>query len=145
MLLSGRRKTFFVVETIKKILKEWSGEDESFPGGKLDILINIAAQTLTNPVSVERVAILNEVELQKLLGKASFVVENGYEATIRGGYQMLGGLIEANGGLEYKMNQGKFVTEVSDSSHSHQTPHQNHPGYKPSPKSPMKTSYQLPA
>ena len=106
------------MQTIKKILKELSGGNEAFPGGKLGFLINTAAQTLTNPVSAERVAILNEFELQKLLGEASFVVENGYEATVRGGCQMLGGLIEANGGLEHKMNQGKFVTEVSDSSPS---------------------------
>ena len=60
-------------------------------------MINNAAQTLTDPIAAETKAIQNEIRLQRLLGNTSSVVANGYEATIRGGSQMLGGLIEAQG------------------------------------------------
>jgi len=78
-------------------LQEWDGDNSGRSDGKLDILINKAAQTLTDPIAAETKAIQNEMRIQRLLGDTSSVVANGYEATIRGGSQMLGGLIEAQG------------------------------------------------
>ena len=77
-------------------MKGWSSGKEAFPNGKLDILINNAAPTLTDPIEAEKEAILSEAKLRMLLGSASPVIENGYEATVGGGSQMLGGLIEAS-------------------------------------------------
>ena len=65
---------------------------------KLFILVNNAAQTLTDPVQAEQKAIANESKLRQLTinNGQSTVVSNGYNAHVRGGSLMPGGLIEAS-------------------------------------------------
>ncbi|MCJ1458696.1 hypothetical protein MMC28_009070 [Mycoblastus sanguinarius] len=99
------KDVFRFVATIKDILREWDYGAASKSGGVLHILINNAAQTLADPIATEKKAIQNEMKLQKLLGGASSVVENGYEATIRGGSRMLGGLVEASELTEPEISQ----------------------------------------
>ena len=89
------KNVFDLVETIKTILQEWCGKNVESSIASLDILINNAAQTLTDPISAEILAILNEVKLQQRLGNTSCVVDNGYEVTIRGGSRTIGGLLQA--------------------------------------------------
>lgn len=90
------KDVFRLVGTIKKILYEWQAEDET--AGRLFLLINNAAQTLTDPVSAEKKAIANEYQLRQLnIEGTRAVISNGYEATLRGGSLMPGGLLEAAG------------------------------------------------
>lgn len=99
------KDVFRFVGSINEILQEWDGDNSGRCDGKLDILINNAAQTLTDPIAAETKAIQNEIRLQRLLGNTSSIVANGYEATIRGGSQLLGGLIEAQGTAKVGTNE----------------------------------------
>lgn len=76
---------FKLVAMVKEQVKEWTAESDTAP--KLDILINNAAQTLTDPVHTERKAIQRE-QGSKALGRRSQLLINdddGYYARIRGG------------------------------------------------------------
>ncbi|KAL8692185.1 MAG: hypothetical protein Q9218_002743 [Villophora microphyllina] len=66
---------------------------------RLDMPINNAAQTLTDPVPAERQAIQREDDLRCLEDGPAVVVQNGYEPTVRGGSRMLGGLTEPPEGV----------------------------------------------
>ena len=83
---------FQLVIKIKELLKNWSS-DQGSP--RLDILINNAAQTLTDPISAEKKAIANEGNL-KNLGSGSLVCDTSYDARVRGGTMQPWGLLEAN-------------------------------------------------
>lgn len=96
---------FRFVESIKRILLGWSSHSGHQAPGYLDILISNAAQTLTDPIAVERKAIQSELKLQQLLGRTTHVINDGYEATIRGGAQRFGGLLESRDTIEVDMSE----------------------------------------
>ncbi|KAL9580832.1 MAG: hypothetical protein Q9212_004259 [Teloschistes hypoglaucus] len=62
--------------------------------GRLDILVNNAAQTLTDPVYAEEKASQREGALPRLDNGLALVINNDYVATGRGGSRLLGGFIE---------------------------------------------------
>lgn len=82
------KDAFSLVAAVKGILGEWalggatgSGEE------KLDILVNNAAQTLTDSIKKEKIAVGRECELQKDLGMGALQVTTGqgYRAMVRVG------------------------------------------------------------
>lgn len=90
------KDVFRLIGTMKKILDKWKAEDETT--GRLFLLVNNAAQTLTDPIAAEKKAIANESRLRQLnIEDTSAVITNGYEAAVRGGSLMPGGLLEAGG------------------------------------------------
>ena len=98
------KDVFRLVNTIKEILDERKAENETT--GRLFLLINNAAQTLTDPIAAEKKAVANEFRLRQLnIEGTSAVVSNGYEATLRGGSLMPGGLLEAGGIQEAEKDQ----------------------------------------
>lgn len=79
------RDAFALVTAAKGILAEWAqggATDE-----RLDILVNNAAQTLTDSVNKEKVAVGRECELQNDLGVGALQVTSGqgYQAMVRVG------------------------------------------------------------
>ena len=97
---------FQLVKAIKEILKNWSTD-----GGlqSLDILVNNAAQTLTDPISAEKKAIANEGN-QEYLGYRSLIHDTAYNARVRGGTMQPWGLLEAN---RAKVNEGQPTSSYS--------------------------------
>lgn len=83
---------FRLVTAIKAILKSWS--DHGGPCN-LNILVNNAAQTLTDPVAAEKKAIANEESL-KHLGSGRFICDSNYSPRVRGGTMLPWGLLEAS-------------------------------------------------
>ncbi|KAF4308010.1 hypothetical protein GTA08_BOTSDO04278 [Botryosphaeria dothidea] len=75
------RDAFEVVGAARRCLREWAGEGE----GRLDLLVNNAAQTLTDSVSKERGAVRREEELEKEVGEGKGLIEGSYRARVRGG------------------------------------------------------------
>ncbi|CZR60136.1 uncharacterized protein PAC_10032 [Phialocephala subalpina] len=77
---------FQLVSVVKEQLREWSEDGEA----KLDILVNNAAQTLTDPLEKERKAVQDEqrltIECSKS-GSAFLLDASGYDARVRGGIQ----------------------------------------------------------
>ena len=91
------RDVFRLVATIKAILRDWESDTASCTDGKLFMLVNNAAQTLTDSLEAEGKAIANEQNLQQTFVEyPRAVIENGYKGAIRGGSLMLGGLLEAS-------------------------------------------------
>lgn len=91
------RDVFRLVATIKAILRDSESDIASCTDGKLFILVNNAAQTLTDSVEEEEKAIANEQNLQQAIVEIPrAVIGNGYKAAIRGGSLMPGGLLEAS-------------------------------------------------
>jgi len=85
------RDVFKLVEAVVACLDEWRGAKAT---AKLDILINNAAQTLTDPVETERRNIRGEEKLGSPDGgDGRLLVDNGYSARVRGGVET--GLLEA--------------------------------------------------
>ncbi|RAL68229.1 hypothetical protein DID88_008932 [Monilinia fructigena] len=77
---------FHLVTEIKQLLRKWNTENQ----GKLDILINNAAQTWTDSLKQERRAI--EQEDQLLLESSNYdslLLETNYSPRVRGGVQSL--------------------------------------------------------
>ena len=98
------KDVFRLVATVKQILNEWETDDEL--AGRLFLLVNNAAQTLTDPIGAEKKAIANESRLRQLaLENPHPVINNGYEASVRGGSLMPGGLLEAGGVREAQQGQ----------------------------------------
>ncbi len=86
------RDVFRLVATIKAILHDWGSAD-----GRLFILVNNAAQTLTDSIEEEKTAIANEQHrLNSTIKGPRVVIKNGYEAAVRGGSLIPGGLLEAS-------------------------------------------------
>ncbi|KAK2762736.1 hypothetical protein FQN54_000910 [Arachnomyces sp. PD_36] len=79
------KDAFMLVKTVKNLLEEWAPNSDM--AGSLHILINNAAQTLTDPVKSEVKAIVHEEQLRngqnsgRLLAKSG----SGYEPKVRGG------------------------------------------------------------
>ncbi|KAF9637724.1 putative short-chain dehydrogenase protein [Lasiodiplodia theobromae] len=84
---------FGVVEGVRGVLREWGGEE------RLDVLVNNAAQTLTDSVGREEQAVRREEVLRVEDGDAvvggggrRMLVDAGYEARVRGGVgRLIGG------------------------------------------------------
>lgn len=77
---------FHLVSVVKDQLANWSEDGHA----KLDVLVNNAAQTLTDPLKKERRAVLREGELRISTGETSSDLQlgaSGYQARIRGGVQ----------------------------------------------------------
>lgn len=111
------KDVFRFVGTIKAILTDWCSLRDTNLEGRLDILINNAAQTLTDPIAAEKKAIQNEIKLQRLLDNTSCVVDNGYEATVRGGAPRFGGLLECQDTIGDEMSD-KHTTYSSQETES---------------------------
>lgn len=92
------RDVFRLVGLVKKILAEWGGI-------ALDVLVNNAAQTLTDSVASERKALNRELKLLDSNPTGSRILEgdSGYEARIRGGTMGLA--------LEMKSPETEEITE----------------------------------
>ncbi|KAL2008616.1 hypothetical protein VTN00DRAFT_6810 [Thermoascus crustaceus] len=84
------KDAFRLVRVVKQVLTEWSTTPDGAPTlALLDILINNAAQTLTDPITSEVKAIAREGRLQKQLENSVLLVDydQGYEPKVRGGVQ----------------------------------------------------------
>lgn len=84
------KDAFRLVRVVKQVLTEWSPTPDGAPSpASLDILINNAAQTLTDPVASEVKAIAREEILQKQLENSALLVDDdqGYKPKVRGGVQ----------------------------------------------------------
>lgn len=81
------KDAFMLVTTVKNLLKEWAPDSGKNKGGSLHILINNAAQTLTDPVKSEVKAIAQEERLQKRQDSGRLLASSGsgYEPKVRGG------------------------------------------------------------
>lgn len=79
------KDAFALVTAAKGILVEWAQEGTT--DERLDILVNNAAQTLTDSVKKEKVAVGRECELQNDLGVGALQVTSGqgYQAMVRVG------------------------------------------------------------
>lgn len=81
---------FRLVHVVKERLCSWDDQSESTGRRFLDILINNAAQTLTDPVKAEMKAIFREGQLKDLPPAKTLVagkLENAYLPRLRGGAQ----------------------------------------------------------
>ena len=88
------KDVFRLVGSVKRILDEWKAANEA--KCRLFLLVNNAAQTLTDPIAAEKKAIANESRLRQLhIEGTTAIISNGYEATVRGGSLMPGGLLES--------------------------------------------------
>lgn len=89
------RDVFRLVHSVKTCLSEWAVAKDSL--GTLFLLINNAAQTLTDPVEGERRAIaLERTFAHPSIESSGVIVGNGYEPAIRGGSLMPGGMFYLN-------------------------------------------------
>lgn len=82
---------FGVVEVVRGVLREWGGGEGE---GRLDLLVNNAAQTLTDSVGREERAVRREEVLRVEDGEGGrrLLVDAGYEARVRGGVgRLIGG------------------------------------------------------
>jgi NAD(P)-dependent dehydrogenase (short-subunit alcohol dehydrogenase family) len=83
------KDAFRLVHIVKQLLCSWDGQAKSKTQRYLDILINNAAQTLTDPIKSEVNAIAREEQLKNhpetkfLLASTS----DGYQPRVRGGFQ----------------------------------------------------------
>jgi NAD(P)-dependent dehydrogenase (short-subunit alcohol dehydrogenase family) len=80
---------FALVKNTRRCLREWGGIE------RLHLLVNNAAQTLTDSVRKEERAIERETALLEMAGGSSVCVQGSYKARIRGG-----GLLMALGGVD---------------------------------------------
>ena len=77
------KDVFHLVREVKVALERWTqGSDP-----KLDVLVNNAAQTLTDPIRAEQVAVKNEKSLAVLTEGRSTLISTNYEARVRAGGQ----------------------------------------------------------
>lgn len=78
---------FRLVVVVRKLLSKWS---EAGQPRKLNVLINNAAQTLTDPLRAESKAVDRECLLRSEAGNGRLLVDNdrGYDAKVRGGMQL---------------------------------------------------------
>ncbi|KAJ5359232.1 uncharacterized protein N7496_011645 [Penicillium cataractarum] len=79
---------FRLVHVVSELLRSWNGETGSTQRKNLDILINNAAQTLTDAVKSEMMAISREHQLRELAPTKKLLVDcagHAYQPRIRGG------------------------------------------------------------
>lgn len=80
---------FAIVNDTRRCLKDWGGAE------RLHLLVNNAAQTLTDSVRKEERAIEREFDLLETVTKSVIYVQSSYKARVRGG-----GLLMALGGVD---------------------------------------------
>ncbi|KAJ5825660.1 hypothetical protein N7474_002798 [Penicillium riverlandense] len=81
---------FRLVHVVKELLRAWDGRHNSDSRMALDILINNAAQTLTDPVNAEMKAISREGAFKDLPGAKALLAGGAsvdYQPRLRGGMQ----------------------------------------------------------
>jgi len=101
---------FHLVAVVQACLRQWDENGE----GKLDILVNNAAQTLTDSLKKEDKAVKLEKRLEASENSARLLLgEAGYEARVRGGVQ--DSRLLANGSM-----QSTMFLETRDTIHSPQ-------------------------
>ncbi|GMG00620.1 unnamed protein product [Aspergillus oryzae] len=90
------RDAFRLVEVVKRLLDDWEGDGRETAGKALDILVNNAAQTLTDPVRSETRAIVREEQLEGEIGELGLIPDYGerYVPKLRGGVGSAWGGIE---------------------------------------------------
>lgn len=83
------KDAFRLVQIVKQLLCDWNCEKESKTPQYLDILINNAAQTLTDPIKAEIKAIAKEEQLQDLPETRFLLATTSeeYRPRVRGGAQ----------------------------------------------------------
>ncbi|KAI4087135.1 MAG: hypothetical protein L6R37_008353, partial [Teloschistes peruensis] len=118
------KDVFSLVRSIAYILHNWKSDNLGSPNRRLNILINNAAQTLTDPVCAEEKAIQREGALPRMTDSLALIVHNDYEATVSGGSRLLGGFIELDKTLNSasmtsytSLKTEKSAADVSSSSH----------------------------
>ncbi|KAF1962098.1 hypothetical protein CC80DRAFT_588711 [Byssothecium circinans] len=75
---------FALVHETKKCLRAWADEDGGNAEMRLDLLVNNAAQTLTDSVKKEERAAIREENLKKTTNSTSLLIEGSYKARVRG-------------------------------------------------------------
>ncbi|KAE8371147.1 hypothetical protein BDV26DRAFT_287014 [Aspergillus bertholletiae] len=90
------RDAFRLVEVVRRLLDDWEGDGKQAAVKALDILINNAAQTLTDPVRSETRAIMREEQLDGEGGEHGLIAdhEERYVPKLRGGVRGAWGGIE---------------------------------------------------
>lgn len=107
------KDVFGLVKALKSCLEEWAAtEGDVTSYGKLDILINNAAQTLTDAVETEGQNILLEEGLSNL-GKQGVVVDANYRARVRGGVQGYHIELPSREGLMLKSAEGELDSKLA--------------------------------
>lgn len=104
---------FHLVSVVRDQLVKWSEDGVA----KLDILVNNAAQTLTDPLQKERRAVSREVRLRIGQGDSTSILQlgsSGYQARIRGGVQSSRLLAFESG--QQEINEPKSNTDATQSS-----------------------------
>ncbi|KAG6989920.1 hypothetical protein G7Y79_00061g093070 [Physcia stellaris] len=102
---------FRLVTAIKAILKSWAND-----GGpcNLNVLVNNAAQTLTDPVAAEKKAIANEKSL-KHSGSGTLICDIDYSPRVRGGTTAPWGLLEASAGnVDNRSPVNSYTSQKTD-------------------------------
>ncbi|KAK2783481.1 hypothetical protein FQN52_009601 [Onygenales sp. PD_12] len=81
------KDAFRLVGVVQKVLSQWKETCSADNFNGLNLLINNAAQTLTDPLKSESLAVNKEESLQTKPGHGKLLVDNdrGYEARVRGG------------------------------------------------------------
>lgn len=85
------RDAFRLIKVVRDVLNDWGTKEE---GSKrysgLNVLVNNAAQTLTDPVELESTAVSREQNLQRNPESGRLLVDDdrGYEARVSGGMQI---------------------------------------------------------
>ncbi|OJD14623.1 hypothetical protein AJ78_05053 [Emergomyces pasteurianus Ep9510] len=122
------KDAFRLVQTVQKVLLQWKdssgggSDDRQFEG--LNILINNAAQTLTDPLKSESRAVNKEETLRTQATNGRLLVDNdrGYEARVRGGM-----------GLSWTTRiegHSQFLLEGAPWDERHSSEQANHPPQK---------------
>jgi NAD(P)-dependent dehydrogenase (short-subunit alcohol dehydrogenase family) len=108
------KDVFRLVGVVKRILGEWGKSEGGEDGLKLDVLVNNAAQTLTDSLVEEKNAVNRERKLLECNASGSLMVENdvGYEARVRGG--TLGLALEMKGNTVEEMDDGELNVTLDD-------------------------------
>lgn len=124
------RDAFALVAAVKGVLAEWAQEGSTGGGSeRLDILVNNAAQTLTDSVRKEKVAVGRECELRSDAGVGALQVASrqGYRAMVRVGgteTQMFIGLPAADERID---SDNEDLTEVEPKASEETAPAQTPP------------------
>lgn len=96
------RDVFSLVGAVKECLRHWGTT-------KLDILINNAAQTLTDRIEAEKDGVERETQLRGSNRKETLVLEAGYTPRVRGGNE---------GSIGYDTVAPSLVEDISNTYHS---------------------------
>jgi NAD(P)-dependent dehydrogenase (short-subunit alcohol dehydrogenase family) len=106
------KDVFALVSQTKRCLLVWGGEE------RLHLLVNNAAQTLTDSVSKEERAIEREVGLLETAERSGICIQGTYKAKVRGGglSMALGGIEKERGLIEDVNTDDKRLANIAKSS-----------------------------